>query len=121
MRLLSVALLTLVTAQGNSAEIRRDPFRAASIAVCSQLNAAQQWQLKGMIGTGNHWTGWLAQSDDQWLKLKRGEMIPPGDWQVSQLDKSGMKLTAVARVATCEGISATVSLASPFINKLAAH
>ncbi|WP_247595581.1 HofP DNA utilization family protein [Brenneria roseae] len=121
MALLPIALCTLAPAPGNALEIRRDPFHPLPIAACSQINAAQQWQMKGVIGTGEHWVGWLAQSDDQWIKLKRGEVIPPGSWQVSQLDKSGMQLTPVARTGSCDGLPAMVSLASPFINKLVAH
>nr|WP_113867469.1 HofP DNA utilization family protein [Brenneria salicis]NMN90278.1 pilus assembly protein HofP [Brenneria salicis ATCC 15712 = DSM 30166]RBP61202.1 pilus assembly protein HofP [Brenneria salicis ATCC 15712 = DSM 30166]RLM30225.1 hypothetical protein BHG07_11715 [Brenneria salicis ATCC 15712 = DSM 30166] len=115
--LVSAAWFAFAAAQGNAADIPRDPFHPSSFVVCSPLNVTRQWQLKGVIGAGNHWVGWLAQSDAPWLKLKQGAVIPPGRWQVSQLDSAEMQLTAVTQAGACDGAPMTVSLASPFMNK----
>nr|UKE85284.1 hypothetical protein KXZ65_09870 [Pectobacterium sp. PL152] len=46
---------------------------------------------------------------------RRGD--PPGNWVVSQLDKSGAKLVPTLRDAGCDGLPDSLLLASPFISQ----
>ncbi|WP_323636477.1 HofP DNA utilization family protein [Pectobacterium polaris] len=96
---------------------RIDPFQPLAAARCLPSATLPPWQLKGVIGSGDRWTGWLAQQEVGWIRLTRGETIPPGNWLVSQLDKSGAKLVPTAREAGCDGLPDSLLLASPFITK----
>lgn len=117
MMLLSAMLGPLIAAHSySSTENLRDPFHPVVAVPCSQVDTTPLWRLKGVMGRAGDWVGWLAQPDSPWLKLKQGEAIPSSHWQVSQLDKLGMKLTLVAQLRDCDGQATTVSLTSPFIN-----
>ncbi|ATY92538.1 HofP DNA utilization family protein [Pectobacterium atrosepticum] len=96
---------------------RIDPFHPLATARCLPSATLPPWQLKGVIGSGDRWIGWLAQPEVGWIRLASGETIPPGNWLVSQLDKSGAKLVPTAREAGCDGLPDKLLLASPFINK----
>ncbi|MEE3664733.1 HofP DNA utilization family protein [Brenneria sp. g21c3] len=96
---------------------RRDPFQPVFAASCAQSQVMRRWQLKGVIGVGQTWVGWLAEAENRWRRLTPGTVIPPGNWQVSHLDKSGATLTAVDRNERCDGAPAEISMASPFIKK----
>ncbi|RLM25140.1 hypothetical protein BIY29_07695 [Brenneria alni] len=110
-----IVLFSIVA--GVAANVSRDPFHPVSAERCTRVDDMQQWQLKGVIGSGERWVGWLAQSESQWQRVKEGEAIPPGSWQVSRLDKSGMRLTSIDHAAICDGMPSVVTLSSPFINK----
>ncbi|BES83182.1 hypothetical protein PEC302107_01120 [Pectobacterium araliae] len=114
-----IALILLLVPHGVQAETlaeRIDPFQPLAAARCLP-SATPPWQLKGVIGSGERWVGWLTQPEVGWIKLTSGETIPPGYWLVSQLDKSGARLVLTAREAGCDGQQASLLLASPFINK----
>ncbi|WP_409158759.1 HofP DNA utilization family protein [Pectobacterium sp. B2J-2] len=97
---------------------RIDPFQPLVTTRCvPSVVELPAWQLKGLIGSGERWIGWLAQPEVGWIRLASGETIPPGHWMVSQLDKSGAKLVPTAREAGCDGLPDSLLLASPFINK----
>ncbi|MEL4889176.1 DUF2531 family protein [Pectobacterium betavasculorum] len=97
---------------------RIDPFHPLATARCLPSATFPPWQLKGVIGSGDRWIGWLAQPEAVgWLRLASGETIPPGNWLVSQLDKSGAKLVPTAGEAGCDGLPDKLLLASPFINR----
>ncbi|MEE3652432.1 MULTISPECIES: HofP DNA utilization family protein [unclassified Brenneria] len=112
---LVIALFSIGPAE--AAEAGRDPFRPVSAQRCSQRYSLQKWQLKGVMGSGEKWVGWLTQSEGEWLKLTRGEAIPPGNWRVSHLDRSGAILTPTDQADVCDGAPADVALVSPFITK----
>ncbi|MGI8474411.1 HofP DNA utilization family protein [Pectobacterium brasiliense] len=96
---------------------RIDPFQPLAASLCLPSATLPAWQLKGVIGSGDRWTGWLAQPEVGWIKLTRGETIPPGNWVVSQLDKSGAQLVPTAHEAGCDGLPDNLLLVSPFITK----
>ncbi|QTF10633.1 DUF2531 family protein [Brenneria izadpanahii] len=99
----------------------RDPFQPVSAVRCSQDNTTQRWRLKGVIGSGQAWIGWLVLPEQQWRRLTPGAVIPEENWQVRRLDKSGATLAAIEGADRCDGASAEVFLASPFINNAAAQ
>lgn len=103
-----------VQAEKNAERI--DPFQPLSSTRCMPLAALPLWQLKGVIGSGDRWIGWLAQPEAGWIRLVKGDTIPSGNWVVSQLDKSGAQLVPIARDAGCDGLP-DMLLASPFTNK----
>ncbi|MFP9228065.1 HofP DNA utilization family protein [Pectobacterium cacticida] len=113
--LLWLSLSTSVQAERRA--VRTDPFQPLAAPRCLTTAMQSAWRLKGVIGTGDRWTGWLARADAEWLKLTSGETIPPGDWLVSQLDRSGAKLVPTVRETGCDGSSEALLLVSPFINK----
>ncbi|WP_390253016.1 HofP DNA utilization family protein [Brenneria goodwinii] len=94
----------------------RDPFQPVSAAHCSRNRIMQHGRLKGVIGSGKAWIGWLAQSETRWQRLTPGALIQPENWRVSRLDKSGATLAAVDETERCDGVPAEVALPSPFIN-----
>ncbi|KML64781.1 DNA utilization family protein [Pectobacterium peruviense] len=99
---------------------RIDPFHPLATVRCLPSATLPPWQLKGVIGSGERWIGWLAQPEAVgWIRLASGETIPPGNWLVSQLDKSGAKLVPMVGEAGCDGLPDEMLLASPFINKRA--
>ncbi|EHD19840.1 MULTISPECIES: HofP DNA utilization family protein [Brenneria] len=100
---------------GEAAAVDRDPFHPLSAERCTRMEALQQWRLKGVIGSGERWVGWLVRSESQWQRVVPDGVLPPGDWRVSRLDKSGAALTAIDDAGRCDGSPAEVSLASPFV------
>ncbi len=115
-----IALMLLFVPHSVQAEKlaeRLDPFQPLDAARCLTSATLRPWQLKGVIGSGDRWIGWLAQPEIGWIRLTSGETIPPGYWLVSQLDKSGAKLIPTAREAGCDGLPDSLLLVSPFINK----
>lgn len=118
--LFRITLALLFVSQSVQAEkpaTRIDPFQPLVITRCLPSATLPLWQLKGVIGSGEHWIGWLTQPETGWLRLVSGETIPPGNWVVSQLDKSGAKLVPTLRDAGCGGLPDSLQLASPFIDK----
>ncbi|WEF11725.1 DUF2531 family protein [Pectobacterium actinidiae] len=117
---ISIALMLLFVphcVQAEKLAERFDPFQPLDAARCLASATLRPWQLKGVIGSGDRWIGWLAQPEVGWIRLTSGETIPPGYWLVSQLDKSGAKLIPTAREAGCDGLPDSLLLVSPFINK----
>ncbi|MCL2897731.1 HofP DNA utilization family protein [Brenneria tiliae] len=112
----ALVVITLCRAvPGEAANVDRDPFHPLSAEGCTRMEALQQWRLKGVIGSGERWVGWLARSESQWQRVVPDGVIAPGDWRVSRLDKSGAALTAIAGAGRCDGSSAEISLPSPFV------
>ncbi|MEC5343835.1 HofP DNA utilization family protein [Brenneria populi] len=110
-----IALCAITSTDARTAV--RDPFQPVLAADCASIEVTRRWRLKGVIGSGQTWVGWLAQMENGWQRLTTGTVIPPGDWQVSRLDKSGATLTAVVRNERCAGAPAEISMASPFVKK----
>ncbi|MEQ9889067.1 DUF2531 domain-containing protein [Pectobacterium zantedeschiae] len=105
------------SAQAEKYVERIDPFRSLAAVRCSPTATLPQGQLKGVIGSGARWIGWFAQPEAGWIRLTSGETIPPGNWLVSELDKSGAKLVPTEREAGCDGLPEKLLLASPFIKR----
>lgn len=115
-----IALMLLFVPHSVQAETlaeRIDPFQPLATTRCLPSTTLPPWQLKGVIGSGDRWIGWLAQPEVGWIKLTSGETIPPGYWLVSQLDQSGAKLVPTAHEAVCDGLPDSLLLVSPFITK----
>ncbi|KHN53826.1 HofP DNA utilization family protein [Pectobacterium fontis] len=117
LRIVLMLLLVSHRVQAEKTAERIDPFQPLSSTRCLPAATLPLWQLKGVIGSDNRWTGWLTQPEVGWIKLVNGETIPLGNWVVSQLDKSGVTLIPTAREAGCDGLPDALLLASPFINK----
>ncbi|MEQ9893424.1 HofP DNA utilization family protein [Pectobacterium aroidearum] len=116
-RITLVLLVVSHSVQAEKTAVRIDPFQPLVTTRCLPSAALPSWQLKGVIGSGERWIGWLAQPETAWIRLASGETIPPGYWVVSQLDKSGAKLVPTLRDAGCDGLPDSLLLASPFISK----
>ncbi|MBA0168688.1 HofP DNA utilization family protein [Pectobacterium sp. CFBP8739] len=116
-RITLVLLFASHSVQAENTEVRSDPFQPLVTTRCQPAAARPSWQLKGVIGSGERWVGWLAQPEAAWIRLASGETIPPGNWVVSQLDKSGAKLVPTLRDAGCNGLPDSLLLASPFISQ----
>lgn len=116
-RITLVLLFASHSVQAENTAVRSDPFQPLVTTRCLLSTALPPWQLKGVIGSGERWIGWLAQPEAGWIRLAIGETIPPGNWVISQLDKSGAKLVPTVRDTGCDGLPDSLLLASPFINK----
>ncbi|MEH2921835.1 DNA utilization family protein [Samsonia erythrinae] len=116
--ILLMLLLAPHSAHAEKAVARIDPFQPVEALRCPLSKVLPQWQLKGVIGSGDQWAGWLTLPEIGWLQLKNGAAIPPGHWLVHHVDKSGARLVPATRAEGCHGLSA-VQLPSPFINSLA--
>ncbi|GKW25678.1 hypothetical protein PEC311524_32720 [Pectobacterium carotovorum subsp. carotovorum] len=116
-RIAWMLLFVLHSVQAEKTAARIDPFHPLNAARCLPSAPLPAWRLKGVIGSGDRWIGWLTQPEAGWVRLTNGEVVPPGNWSVSQLDKSGAKLVPTARGAGCDGQQESLLLASPFINK----
>ncbi|MCG8709676.1 DUF2531 family protein [Brenneria sp. 4F2] len=114
---LLLAFILPGAASTNAAIVSRDPFQPLFALRCAPSQMMQSWRLKGVIGSGNSWVGWLAQPESRWQRLTAGTVISPGDWQVIRVDKHGAMLAAVERDKGCEGAPAEVALLSPFVNQ----
>ncbi|QDX28705.1 HofP DNA utilization family protein [Dickeya poaceiphila] len=98
------------------AETMRDPFQPLSEVSCDSGQLPDKWQLKGMVGSSSQWVGWLAQAQTGWLRVRDGDVIPPGDWQVTRLDSTGATLSLTDGKARCE--RAEIHLEPPFHHKI---
>ncbi|MEQ9867018.1 HofP DNA utilization family protein [Pectobacterium aroidearum] len=116
-RLTFMLLVVAHSVQAENPAARIDPFQPLVTTRCLPSERQPAWQLKGVIGSGEHWVGWLAQPETGWVRLVGGETLSPGNWVVSQLDKSGATLVPTLRETGCDGLPDSLLLASPFINK----
>ncbi|PXW44242.1 pilus assembly protein HofP [Erwinia sp. AG740] len=90
----------------------RDPFQPLSEMSCNSGQDQQKWQLKGMVGSSSRWIAWLVQPQIGWLRVRDGDVIPPGDWQITQLDRGGATLRQTGGKVSC-GV-AEIRLGPPF-------
>ncbi|MCI4236345.1 DUF2531 family protein [Dickeya dianthicola] len=97
------------------AETMRDPFQPRLEAVCESRSLPNEWRLKGMVGSSSQWVGWLAQTQSGWLRVRDGDVIPPGDWRITRLDRTGATLRPADETVRCG--AAEVQLGSPFHHK----
>ncbi|ACX89791.1 DUF2531 family protein [Pectobacterium parmentieri] len=116
-RIAWMLLFVLHSVQAEKTVARIDPFHPLNAARCLPSATLPAWRLKGVIGSGDRWIGWLAQAEMGWVKLTSGETIPPGNWVVSQLDKSGATLVPTLREAGCDGLPDSLLLDSPFVDR----
>ncbi|GAB7260853.1 HofP DNA utilization family protein [Dickeya ananatis] len=92
--------------------VMRDPFQPLSEMSCNSGQDQQKWQLKGMVGSSSRWIAWLVQPQIGWLRVRDGDVIPPGDWQITQLDRGGATLRQTGGKVSC-GL-AEIRLGPPF-------
>ncbi|WP_033569377.1 HofP DNA utilization family protein [Dickeya undicola] len=109
-------ILWLVVLPGMvKAESMRDPFQPLLDISCKHRVLADEWRLKGMVGSSSQWIGWLAQTQSRWLRVRDGDVIPPGDWRVTRLDRFGATLRPADEMAHCGEVE--IHLDSPFQHK----
>ncbi|WP_050516054.1 HofP DNA utilization family protein [Dickeya chrysanthemi] len=92
--------------------VTRDPFQPLSTASCDDNPVKDKWQLKGMVGSSSQWVGWLFQPQSHWLRVRDGDVLPLGDWQVMRLDRSGVVLRTTGGQGRCG--TAEIHLNAPF-------
>ncbi|MGM3189971.1 HofP DNA utilization family protein [Dickeya dadantii subsp. dieffenbachiae] len=97
------------------AETMRDPFQPQQNVSCEGRTLADEWRLKGMVGSSSRWVGWLVQAQSGWLRVRDGDVIPPGDFRVTRLDRTGATLRSTDETARCG--AAEFHLGSPFRHK----
>ncbi|ADN00358.1 Inner membrane protein [Dickeya dadantii 3937] len=97
------------------AETMRDPFQPQQNVSCEGRTLPDEWRLKGMVGSSSRWVGWLAQAQSGWLRVRDGDVIPPGDFRVTRLDRTGATLRPTDETARCG--AAEFHLGSPFRHK----
>ncbi|WKV49367.1 HofP DNA utilization family protein [Dickeya fangzhongdai] len=109
-------ILWLVWLSGMArAEMMRDPFQPRLDVSCENRALPDEWRLKGMVGSSSQWVGWLAQTPSGWLRVRDGDVIPPGDWRITRLDRTGATLRPANETVRCG--AAEVHLGSPFHHK----
>ncbi|WP_192456541.1 HofP DNA utilization family protein [Musicola keenii] len=109
MRLLWGAVCGFLLAGAQATEWR-DPFQPIVSRACEQESAAS-WRLKGVIGDGLRWSGWLEQPQQGWRRVRLGEVLQPEGWRVVQLGRQGGVFRPEGGDAACK--NEDVYLAAP--------
>ncbi|MGM3173375.1 HofP DNA utilization family protein [Dickeya lacustris] len=77
----------------------RDPF-APPAPPCHAVSGANNWQLRGVMGSASGWMGWLVQ-ENRWLRITEGDVISPDGWTVSRVDTHGVTLLPPSGAIRC--------------------
>lgn len=90
----------------------RDPFQPLTVTPCNDAQAAQ-WRLRGVMGDGVRWVGWLATPHSSWLKVEAGDVVPQTPWRIAALNQYEIRMMKSAAASGCEAVATERVLPAP--------